>query len=149
MQAQTVAKGTVILLAMVLIPQVAVRLVTLLLRIEEAQGSNLGPETGYQNWDSWRIPVCLDKCRDCTCNKATTTAIHTLSDLFFANKLSIVKLTINNPSSLLSLFTWIIIVSTLHGNKFCFTAKGLTFFIRSFTLLTPSKWNWLQQQFRT
>jgi len=49
MQAQTVAKGTVILLAMVLIPQVAVRLVTLLLRIEEAQGSNLGPETGYQN----------------------------------------------------------------------------------------------------
>ena len=68
MQAQTVAKEAVLLLVIVLIPQVAVRLVTLLLRIEEAPGSNLGPETCYQNWGSWRIPVCLDKCRDCTCN---------------------------------------------------------------------------------
>lgn len=49
MQAQTVAKEAVILLVMVLIPQVAVRLVTLLVRIEEAPASNLGPETGYQN----------------------------------------------------------------------------------------------------
>jgi len=49
MQAQTVAKEAVLLLVIVLIPQVAVRLVTLLLRIEEAPGSNLGPETCYQN----------------------------------------------------------------------------------------------------
>jgi hypothetical protein len=49
MQAQTVAKEEVISLVTVLIPQVAVRLVTLLLRIEEAPGSNLGLETGYQN----------------------------------------------------------------------------------------------------
>lgn len=48
MQVQTVTKEPVISLVIVLIPQVTVRLVTLLLRIEEAPGSNLGPETGYQ-----------------------------------------------------------------------------------------------------
>jgi len=148
MQTQTVTKEAVISLVIVLIPQVAARLVTLLLRIEEAPVSNLGPKTGYQKWGSWRIPVCLDKCRDCTCNLATTAAIHTFSDLFFANKFNIVKLTINNRTSLLSVFTWIIIVSTLHANKL-FHSQRTDVFIRSFTLLTPSKWNCLQQQFRT
>jgi len=48
MQTQTVTKEAVISLVIVLIPQVAARLVTLLLRIEEAPVSNLGPKTGYQ-----------------------------------------------------------------------------------------------------
>jgi hypothetical protein len=49
MQAQTVAREAFILLVIVLIPQVAFRLVTLLFRVKEVTGSNLGPETGYQN----------------------------------------------------------------------------------------------------
>jgi hypothetical protein len=41
------------------LPNVFVEWFTLLLRIQEAPGSNLGPETGYTDWGFRELPQSL------------------------------------------------------------------------------------------
>jgi hypothetical protein len=65
-------------------PDVMVDWLTLLLRIREVPGSNVGLETGCPaRGFSWFFSVSPNKCRDITLNYATTASFHILSNYLF------------------------------------------------------------------